>query len=115
MIRTYPSNYAIGKALKKILPELSKRYGGFERCTQQQVLKTCVDLKIKKKVRPYIFASCLNPDDLKVMINDMPILNWEEIINRSSRMVKNHKISKYCSGGTYSESGIGMHGGISSD
>jgi hypothetical protein len=103
-----PSNRKIEKAMNMVFPELVGRYGGYINCSLNQVSITCSDLKIENEIIPYIFAGCLAPELLTTIQSEMSHVNWEEVKNRMSRLVKEYRLDNISSRAHFYESGIGM-------
>ena len=84
---TFPSNKVIAEAFARVRPELVKRYGRSENCSLGQVKRTVEDLTIPQEVFPYVFAEFLSEADSQEIAKEFPGTNWEEVLNRSGRIV----------------------------
>lgn len=82
-----PSVKELARWVKTLGPELHRRYGLEGGCTHQQVAKTAADLGIGGKILPYMYAAFVHEDELPAVRAQMPEVNWEEVDERSSRVI----------------------------
>jgi len=84
----FPTDSEIRKALRVLLPQLSKRYGLSGGCTRAQVEKTVGELAIGKEIVPYVSFATLKKEEWESLRSEMEGINWDEIENRSLRLCR---------------------------
>ncbi len=105
-MNTFPSNKVITEAFARVRLELVKRYGRSANCSLGQIKRTVEDLKIPKEAFPYVFAVFLSEADSQDISREFPGANWEEVQNRSERIVLGSTRTR-SGGGNFYESNEG--------
>jgi hypothetical protein len=89
-------------------PELLLRYGRQKDCTWLQIKKTADDLQTAEDTFPYLCAAFMAETDWRSFQATIQNVNWEEVRNRTDRLV--FELSKKSATGNFYESGIGIQG-----
>jgi hypothetical protein len=77
---------AIRVALGSVGRELALRYGKSRGCTLMQVERTLVDLKVAKRLHPFIFSAFLGDEAYTGMKRRLG-KRWKEIEERAFRLM----------------------------
>ncbi|HTS18740.1 MAG TPA: hypothetical protein VMP11_14290 [Verrucomicrobiae bacterium] len=82
-----PRDSTIKKAFVQLSAELIKRYDRDSGCTRGQLTKTAKDLAVADDIFPYACAALLKEEDLRSLKGGMTSVDWEEVENRTQRIV----------------------------
>lgn len=76
----------IARAIERVQPELLRRYGSMNDCSQPQIVLTARELKIPERLHPYLLAAFMGRDALALLEQQMPGVDRKEVEARTERI-----------------------------
>jgi hypothetical protein len=77
---------SIAQSILAVRRGLEERYGRMGDCTVAQIEKTASDLRVPKKIVPYLCAAFLGRAELESLRENMPGVAWDEVEGRIERI-----------------------------